>query len=73
MWKGKKMAGRMGGERTTVQNCLVYKVTWLGSVKGEGRRQQRLRCWVSSEIMTLVLKAPHLRTGSASDLLAFLY
>lgn len=30
VWKGKKMAGRMGGERTTVQNCLVYKVTgWV--------------------------------------------
>lgn len=26
VWKGKKMPGRMGGERRTVQNCLVYKV-----------------------------------------------
>lgn len=26
VWKGKKMAGRMGNKRRTVQNCFVYKV-----------------------------------------------
>lgn len=26
VFKGKKMAGRMGGERRTVQNCLVWRV-----------------------------------------------
>jgi len=26
VWKGKKMAGRMGGKRTTVKNLLVYRV-----------------------------------------------
>ena len=26
VWKGKKMAGRMGGKRVTRQNNLVYKV-----------------------------------------------
>ena len=26
VFKGKKMAGRMGGERTTVQNCWLYKI-----------------------------------------------
>ena len=26
VWKGKKMAGRMGGVRRTVQNCLVWRV-----------------------------------------------
>ena len=27
MWPGKKMPGRMGGVRRTVQSVLVYKVT----------------------------------------------
>lgn len=26
VWPGKKMAGRMGGKRRTVQNCFVFKV-----------------------------------------------
>ncbi|KAL6776775.1 MRPL3 [Auxenochlorella protothecoides x Auxenochlorella symbiontica] len=26
VWKGKKLPGRLGGVRKTVQNCLVYKV-----------------------------------------------
>lgn len=27
VWKGKKLSGRLGGVRKTVQNCLVYKVS----------------------------------------------
>lgn len=26
MFKGRKMAGRLGGERSTVQNCQVFRV-----------------------------------------------
>ena len=26
MFKGKKMAGRMGGDRRTVQNCMVWRI-----------------------------------------------
>lgn len=29
VWKGKKLPGRLGGVRKTVQNCLVYKVSSL--------------------------------------------
>jgi ribosomal protein L3 len=35
VWKGKKMAGRLGGEQQTVKNVWVYKVRrWLGGGGG---------------------------------------